>query len=173
MSSKTKILLLKKRELIYTLQKTARGNGDTASSDIQSVGRVQESQSSKHVVVIEERLPLAHANHVGYSFAEIFLNKHHLVDHFPRKKVSRETLFPRCAKRAAHRTSDLCRKANGKAILRGYAHHFRFGAIMESNDVFSCAVRRDLFIGYHRRMQRGFLTTKHLSDTAIARFASL
>ena len=32
-----------------------------------------------------------------------------------------------------------------------------FLVIMESNDVFSCAVRRDLFIGYHRRMQRGFL----------------
>ena len=45
-------------ELIYTLQKTARGDGDMTSSDIQSVGRIQESQSSKHVVVIEERLPL-------------------------------------------------------------------------------------------------------------------
>ena len=73
-----------------------------AGADFHSICRVEIAKRRQYIVIVEERLSLAHSHCVAHALLKIFAHKTNLIVDFSHGKVSRETTLARRAERAVH-----------------------------------------------------------------------
>lgn len=119
-------------------------------ADAEPVFGIHEAQGGKGVVVIQERLPLPHGDHIAHAHAHVVTGEHDLIDHFARREVSHEAFLAGRAERAPDGTAYLRGKAHGESlraplrvlVLRWHGDGLHTGAVIELPYVLARAVFR-------------------------------
>lgn len=76
-------------------------------SDSKALFRIEKTEGFDDGIKILERFPLSHGYRVGDPLTEVVLYDANLLDHFGRRKISREPLLSRSAEGASHGAAHL------------------------------------------------------------------
>lgn len=135
------------RELLGLLGKAADHGNDAAGRDREmagadagSVGGVEHAQRGEHVVVVVERLALAHHDDARDTRLEVVGNVRDLVKHLGGRERARETAHAGGAEYAAHAAPRLGGDADGEAVARGHADALGTRAVRVLDEVLAATV---------------------------------
>ena len=82
---------------------------------------VEDAQRSQRVVVVEKRFSLPHGDDIAHPLSHVFLGYQNLVDHFPNRKIARESFMACLTERTLHGASYL----GGETHRQPFAHIIR------------------------------------------------
>lgn len=139
------------RELLGLLGKAANHGNDAAGryrevacANAGALGRVEHAQGLKHLVVVVERLALAHHDNGGGAGLEVLAHVHDLVVDLGCLEGAGEAALARGAEDAAHAAARLGGDADGEAVAVGHANALGLGAVIIAEQVLAAAVVGDL-----------------------------
>ena len=128
------------RKLVDHGDKTAGGDGEVTGTDTSAVRGVEEAKGLQRLIVVGERLSLAHEDDAGDALAKVVAGVANLLVDLGRLERAGETRLARGAEGAAHATSCLGGGADGQFGARGHANALDGDAVIEAEQVLPAAV---------------------------------
>ena len=149
------------RELLGFLGEATNHGNNTAGRDRKvtgtnacALGRVEHAQCLENLVVVVERLTLAHHHDARRSRLEVFAHVHDLVINLGCLEGALEATLARGAEDASHAAASLRGDADGQAVSRGHANALGLRAICIAKQILSASVIGDL-AGHLVRSSKG------------------
>lgn len=127
-------------ELMDHGNESAGGDGEVTSTDAGAVRGVEEAKGLQRLIVVGERLSLAHEDDAGDALAKVVSDMANLLVDLRRLERAGEACLACGAEGAAHATSGLGGGANGQLWARGHANALDRDAIIEAEQVLPAAV---------------------------------
>ena len=140
-----------KRELLGLLGEATNHGNNTAGRDrkvtganARALGRLEHAKCLEDLVVVVERLALAHHHDTRRTRLEIVAHVHNLVVNLSCLEGALEATLARSAEDASHAASGLRGDADGQAISRGHTNALGLRAIRIAKQILSASVIGDL-----------------------------